>query len=295
MNRIMKRIKTMNQKAITFGAGVLAGAVLFSGGVAIASNRSATLNVDYRDIRIVVDGAEVTPKDATGAVVEPFIFNGTTFLPVRAVAGALGQAVEWDGATHTVYIGELPTKPAEPTPAPNAATIRDRLTITPGVPSNTITLTGNAIPGKLANGKDITDENLAAMFAELEEIFPAGTIWGALGAGNDYFYDSTTFGGGSGCNSWAYMTADLLWGKGASYTTHNDLNAVKAGDIVLMRDANSKNIHWFVVRGEAPPSFSGAKKFFACDGNVGGLVSWNERYYAGTINDAPNSIIYSFY
>ncbi|MCL2401000.1 MAG: copper amine oxidase N-terminal domain-containing protein, partial [Oscillospiraceae bacterium] len=29
---------------------------------------------------------------------------GTTFLPVRAVAEALGQEVDWDGATNTVYL-----------------------------------------------------------------------------------------------------------------------------------------------------------------------------------------------
>jgi hypothetical protein len=53
---------------------------------------------------LVVNGQEVTPRDVQGNVVEPFIFEGTTFLPVRAVAEALGQEVNWDGATNTVYI-----------------------------------------------------------------------------------------------------------------------------------------------------------------------------------------------
>ena len=37
---------------------------------------------------------------------EPFASNGTTYLPVRAVAGALGENVHWDGAINTVYIGD---------------------------------------------------------------------------------------------------------------------------------------------------------------------------------------------
>lgn len=32
-----------------------------------------------------VIGVKIEPKDATGETVEPFIYNGTTYLPVRAI------------------------------------------------------------------------------------------------------------------------------------------------------------------------------------------------------------------
>lgn len=32
--------------------------------------------------------------------------NGTTYLPVRAIANAFGQDVEWDGSTQSIYIGK---------------------------------------------------------------------------------------------------------------------------------------------------------------------------------------------
>lgn len=64
----------------------------------------------YNDIKIVVNDNEVTPTDANGNIVEPFIIDGTTYLPVRALANALGEAVDWDQATSTVYIGEKPFK-----------------------------------------------------------------------------------------------------------------------------------------------------------------------------------------
>lgn len=67
-----------------------------------------TIDVDYLDIKLVVNGKEVTPKDANGKVVEPFAYNGTTYLPVRAVGEALGKSVRWDGETKTVHLGELP-------------------------------------------------------------------------------------------------------------------------------------------------------------------------------------------
>lgn len=66
------------------------------------------LEAHYTGISLVVNGVQVTPKDANGKVVDPFIVDGTTYLPVRAVASALGEDVGWEGSTRTVYIGEIP-------------------------------------------------------------------------------------------------------------------------------------------------------------------------------------------
>lgn len=62
----------------------------------------------YNDIKIRLDGKTLTPKDAAGNPVEPFIIDGTTYLPVRAVGEALGLNVSWDGATNTVILGNDP-------------------------------------------------------------------------------------------------------------------------------------------------------------------------------------------
>lgn len=73
---------------------------------AIATNGSKTAELFYRDIKISLNGKEITPKDANGNIVEPFIIDGTTYLPVRAVAGALGLDVDWNGDTNTVILKE---------------------------------------------------------------------------------------------------------------------------------------------------------------------------------------------
>ncbi len=67
-------------------------------------------DVTYRDIKIVADGNEITPTDANGNPVEPFIMDGTTYLPVRAVANAFGKEVGWDDTTNTIYLGAQPTE-----------------------------------------------------------------------------------------------------------------------------------------------------------------------------------------
>ncbi len=78
----------------------------------IAAGESIKKNVDifYKNIKICVDGTYIEPKDADGNAVEPFIMDGTTYLPVRAVANAFGKDVEWDGETSTVYLGKKNTE-----------------------------------------------------------------------------------------------------------------------------------------------------------------------------------------
>lgn len=71
---------------------------------AAASSGTESITVTCRAIKIFVDGTAVIPTDAAGNPVEPFICDGTTYLPVRAVARALGLSVAWDEGTGTVSL-----------------------------------------------------------------------------------------------------------------------------------------------------------------------------------------------
>lgn len=73
-------------------------------GTAVATVGSRTVSVDYNDIKVTLNGSQVNLVDANGAAVEPFAINGTTYLPVRAVANALDLNVGWDQATTTVIL-----------------------------------------------------------------------------------------------------------------------------------------------------------------------------------------------
>ena len=64
----------------------------------------------YTGITLYYDGVKVEPKDANGKAVEPLLYNGTTYLPVRAVSGLFGEDINWDGKTQSVYIGDMPGK-----------------------------------------------------------------------------------------------------------------------------------------------------------------------------------------
>ena len=85
--------------------GIIIG-VMLSGVVTLAKNGTEAISAWYSDIKICVNGEYITPTDSNGDEVEPFIVNGTTYLPVRAVGNALDMDVDWDNDTKTVFLGE---------------------------------------------------------------------------------------------------------------------------------------------------------------------------------------------
>lgn len=95
-------------------AGIIIGATIASGVTVAAANTTTLYNVLTEGIKIVIDGKEFTATDANGTVVQPMIYNGTTYLPVRAVANAFDKAVYWDGAETTVYLGKMDGKLEKP-------------------------------------------------------------------------------------------------------------------------------------------------------------------------------------
>lgn len=96
-----------NWKDVALGL-TIAGAVGTMAFSASAAAVTKQISATYNNIQIVVDGVKVTPKDANGKTVEPFVYEGTTYLPVRAMGEAIGKQVTWDGNTQTVYLGQVP-------------------------------------------------------------------------------------------------------------------------------------------------------------------------------------------
>lgn len=71
-------------------------------------NTDEQIGIAYRDVKIKVGGQLINPTDEGGTPVEPFLYNGTTYIPVRAVANSLGQEVVWNGQKSTIQIGLQP-------------------------------------------------------------------------------------------------------------------------------------------------------------------------------------------
>ena len=83
--------------------GVLS-TIMLLGCVTYAASTTKTIDVIYDNIKVYKDNVLCETKDANGTVVEPFIYNGTTYMPVRGTANLAGMDVTWDGATKSVYL-----------------------------------------------------------------------------------------------------------------------------------------------------------------------------------------------
>jgi len=85
------------------GASLLVGA---SAGVYAGANLEEIKAYLNHDLKVKVNGVQAQLKDEQGNAVLPITYEGNTYLPVRAVAGALKVAVDYDAATATVLLGE---------------------------------------------------------------------------------------------------------------------------------------------------------------------------------------------
>lgn len=59
---------------------------------------------EFAFIKVYKDNVLCELKDANGTVIEPFIYNGTTYMPVRGTANLADMQVTWDGNTKSVYL-----------------------------------------------------------------------------------------------------------------------------------------------------------------------------------------------
>ncbi len=99
-------MKNKNKIVIAFVIGALVGMPL-SGAVYAMVEKA--INV-MSGVHIQIDGKDFVPKDASGKEVEVFVYNGTTYLPLRAISEEFGKEIVWDGSTKTVKIGKMPEK-----------------------------------------------------------------------------------------------------------------------------------------------------------------------------------------
>ena len=58
----------------------------------------------FQKIKVFFNGEVLQMKDAQGQEVEAFVYEGTTYIPARAVSEAMGAKVSWDQETATVTI-----------------------------------------------------------------------------------------------------------------------------------------------------------------------------------------------
>ena len=73
--------------------------------VSFAGNQ--TVNAILSDIKIMLNGKEFIATNAKGEKLQPLIYNGSTYLPVKSISEAINLPVKWDPTTKTVFVGKV--------------------------------------------------------------------------------------------------------------------------------------------------------------------------------------------
>lgn len=82
-------------------AVVLTGAVLMPISTDAAVGKK-NVQASYNNIKILYNGSVVPTQ------LEPFIVNGSTFIPLRMMADVFNKDVTWDGTTYTINVKDRP-------------------------------------------------------------------------------------------------------------------------------------------------------------------------------------------
>lgn len=144
--------------------------IIFAGSI-YATNVIQPIQADLRaDISIELNGSLLQLKDAAGNAVYPISYNGTTYLPVRAVAENLNLDVQWIGETNTV---KLTQKSNTPSTVINKTSIINNSTI---IQNGKIKGNKNSMIYHMPNGMhyDKVSEKNAVYFDTEEDAIKAG-------------------------------------------------------------------------------------------------------------------------
>lgn len=154
------------------GVAVIAALALtlgVAGGAFAASNTESIKAVLNRGVTVKMNSVVQNLKDANGNPIYPITYNGSTYLPVRAVSDLVGLPVSWDAATNTVNLGTSDKQPVAVTSLKNSGPTKFNWVITD---KTELTVSGsdanqtysNGIQWKIWNGSLSTGKNWMLYF-----------------------------------------------------------------------------------------------------------------------------------
>jgi len=100
---------------VTISLGVMASQAILAEALSSEPRQRVDVHLSS-DITIKVGDQVKSFFDANGAHVFPLIYQGTTYLPVRAISALMDESIEWDAASRTVFIGRTLSNPGASLP-----------------------------------------------------------------------------------------------------------------------------------------------------------------------------------
>ena len=135
----------------------------------------------------------------------------------------------------------------------------------------------------LTNGKPVTEENVLELLRQIEQDWPADTIWGTSKTPGTHKNEVPSTESGRvmrsyrvsntyGCGAYASMVSSLVFGDTANPARRlEDLSQIRPGDIIFRVRNDSGKIWHVTVALESPNEKNG---FYITDGNAGETIQW---------------------
>ena len=157
MNIMKKSMRKKSLMALALAVALMVGMFCLPAYAASSQSVTAQLSPHYT---IVVDGVERTFYNVAGEEVHPIVYQGTTYLPLRAIGELMDKNVNWDQSTKTATLyGSRGGSVTKGTPDPDAvkqsitASLRYDFTIVvDGVERTFTDVNGNTVYPLLYNG-----------------------------------------------------------------------------------------------------------------------------------------------
>lgn len=123
----------------------------------------------------------------------------------------------------------------------------------------------------LANGKEITDDNIREIIYGLKAEYPEGRRW----TNDDSYYSSAAHMIGGGCEGFALICTDAAFGSLPISGTHSDFDAIRVGDVARV----NHNTHAVVVLEKH------ADSIVVAEGNYNHSIHWGRKLTRQDLED----------
>ena len=157
--------------------------------------------------------------------------------------------------------------------------------------------------GKLNNGKAITEDNVLELLDEAQRIWPDGITWTVPNTYNNNWYQSSGIlvdnllhsngyntNSNFACGGFAAMLSDYIFGqKGNPFHRVYDPMDIRAGDIIVIKNADGTVKHISFAQTSTIQSGTYAGRLWTADGNTSGKVSWStatKQQYGVPVSEA---------
>lgn len=125
---------------------------------------------------------------------------------------------------------------------------------------------------RLADGTEVTEDNVRAILNGLRERYPEGTPW----TDETHAYTSQTlYFRGQGCSAFAFLLSDTAFGALPLTAVHSDFDRLRAGDILRVQD----DTHTVVVLEKR------ADSVIVTEGNFDETIHWDREIFRQALEE----------